>query len=115
MSAPKQVRTAAEVARAVISTASLDDLLRRAVELIRTQFGYDFVSIFLLEQEGDFAVLSEATGDTGLALKAEGYLVPVGSQSVIGWVTSNNQPARGQRGKARGNEPPQGPDALYTL
>ncbi len=88
----KQVRTAAEVARAVISTASLDDLLRRAVELIRTQFGYDFVSIFLLEQEGDFAVLSEATGDTGLALKAEGYLVPVGSQSVIGWVTGNNQP-----------------------
>jgi HAMP domain-containing protein len=88
----KQVRTAAEVARAVISTASLDDLLRRAVELIRTQFGYDFVSIFLLEQEGDFAVLSEATGDAGLALKAEGYLVPVGSQSVIGWVTGNNQP-----------------------
>jgi HAMP domain-containing protein len=88
----KQVRTAAEVARAVISTASLDDLLRRAVELIRTQFGYDFVSIFLLEQEGDFAVLSEATGDAGLALVAEGYLVPVGSQSVIGWVTGNNQP-----------------------
>ncbi len=88
----KQVRTAAEVARAVISTASLDDLLRRAVELIRTQFGYDFVSIFLLEQEGDFAVLSEATGEIGKALKAEGYLVPVGSQSVIGWVTGNNQP-----------------------
>lgn len=88
----RQVRTAAEVARAVISTASLDDLLRRAVELIRTQFGYDFVSIYLLEQEGDFAVLSEATGETGLALKAEGYLVPVGSQSVIGWVTGNNQP-----------------------
>ena len=88
----KQVRTAAEVARAVISTASLDDLMRRAVELIRQQFEYDFVSIFLLEDEGDFAVMREATGETGSALKAEGYLVPVGSASVIGWVTGNNQP-----------------------
>jgi len=88
----RQVRTAAEVARAVISTASLDDLMRRAVELIRQQFGFDFVSIYLLEEEGDFAVMREATGDAGSALKAEGYLVPVGSASVIGWVTSNNQP-----------------------
>jgi HAMP domain-containing protein len=88
----KQVRTAAEVARAVISTASLEDLMRRAVELIRQQFDYDFVSIFLLEEEGDFAVMREATGETGAALKAEGYLVPVGSASVIGWVTGNNQP-----------------------
>jgi HAMP domain-containing protein len=88
----KQVRTAAEVARAVISTASLDDLMRRAVDLIQQQFGYDFVSIFLLEEEGDFAVMREATGEAGSALKAEGYLVPVGSASIIGWVTGNNQP-----------------------
>ncbi|MFN2274681.1 MAG: GAF domain-containing protein, partial [Anaerolineales bacterium] len=88
----KQVRTAAEVARAVISTASLDDLMRRAVDLIQQQFGYDFVSIFLLEEEGDFVVMREATGEAGSALKAEGYLVPVGSASIIGWVTGNNQP-----------------------
>ena len=88
----RQVRTAGEVARAVISIATLDDLLRRAVELIQQQFKYDYVSIFLIEDEGDFASLHEATGDFGKALAAEGYIVPVGSGSIIGWVTSNNQP-----------------------
>ncbi|MGB2895895.1 MAG: GAF domain-containing protein, partial [Anaerolineales bacterium] len=88
----RQVRTAGEVARAVISIASLDDLLRRAVELIKQQFNYDYVSIFLIEEEGDFASLHEATGEIGKALAAEGYIIPVGSASVIGWVTSNNQP-----------------------
>jgi HAMP domain-containing protein len=88
----RQVRTAGEVARAVISIASLDDLLRRAVELIKQQFNYDYVSIFLIEEDGDFAALHEATGEIGKALSAEGYIVPVGSASIIGWVTSNNQP-----------------------
>jgi len=87
----RQVRTAGEVARAVISIASLDDLLRRAVELIQQQFNYDYVSIFLIEEDGDFAALHEATGEIGKALAAEGYIVPVGSASIIGWVTSNNQ------------------------
>lgn len=88
----RQIRTASEVARAVISSPSLDDLLRRAVALIRQQFNFDYVSIFLIEEEGDFARLQEATGDVGGALKAQGYIVPVGSPSIIGWVTSNNQP-----------------------
>ena len=88
----RQVRTAGEVARAVISIASLDELLRRAVELIQQQFKYDYVSIFLIEEDGDFAALHEATGEIGKALAAEGYIVPVGSASIIGWVTSNNQP-----------------------
>ncbi|NOR90120.1 MAG: GAF domain-containing protein, partial [Anaerolineales bacterium] len=87
----RQVRTAGEVARAVISIASLDDLLRRAVELIQQQFNYDYVSIFLIEEDGDFAALHEATGEIGKAFAAEGYIVPVGSASIIGWVTSNNQ------------------------
>jgi HAMP domain-containing protein/putative methionine-R-sulfoxide reductase with GAF domain len=88
----RQIRTASEVARAVISSPSLDDLLRRAVELIRQQFEFDYVSIFLIEEEGDFAQLQEASGEIGGALKAQGYIVPVGSPSLIGWVTSNNQP-----------------------
>jgi HAMP domain-containing protein len=87
----RQIRTASEVARAVISSPSLDDLLRRAVELIRQQFKFDYVSIFLIEEEGDFAQLQEATGEIGGALKAQGYIVPVGSPSIIGWVTRNNQ------------------------
>ncbi|HMK09359.1 MAG TPA: GAF domain-containing protein [Anaerolineales bacterium] len=87
----QQVRTAAEVARAVTSTPNLDDLLRRAVELIRDRFGYYHVTIFLLDDEGARAVVRESTGEVGQLLKARGHSLPVGSPSIIGWVTANNQ------------------------
>ncbi|HET7011041.1 MAG TPA: GAF domain-containing protein, partial [Anaerolineales bacterium] len=88
----RQVRTAAEVARAVTSTPQLEDLLRRAVELIRERFSFYHVSIFLLDNEGKNAVLRESTGQVGAVLKARHHSLPVGSQSIIGWVTANNQP-----------------------
>jgi HAMP domain-containing protein len=87
----RQVRTAGEVARTIVSTPSLEDLLRRAVELISEQFGYYHVSIFLLDKEGKFAELSEASSDIGQALKARRHKLEVNSQSVIGWVAANNQ------------------------
>jgi HAMP domain-containing protein/putative methionine-R-sulfoxide reductase with GAF domain len=87
----KQVRTAAEVARAVTSTPNLDDLLVRAVELIRDRFGYYHVTIFLLDEAGSTAVVRESTGEVGQLMKARGHSLPVGSPSIIGWVTANNQ------------------------
>ena len=87
-----QVRTASEVARAVISTPSLDELLRRAVELIKQQFDYYHVSIFLLDDERRYAVLRESTGEVGQALIAQGHQIEVGSAAVIGWVCENNEP-----------------------
>jgi GAF domain-containing protein len=85
------VRTASDVARAITSTVSLEELLRRAVELIRERFGYDHVSIFLLDEHNRFAVLRESTGEVGARLKALGHRLEVGSNSMIGWVTANNQ------------------------
>jgi nitrate/nitrite-specific signal transduction histidine kinase len=87
----KQVRTAAEVARAVTSAPNLDDLLVRAVELIRDRFGYYHVTIFLLDEAGSTAVVRESTGEVGQLMKARGHSLPVGSPSIIGWVTANNQ------------------------
>jgi HAMP domain-containing protein len=88
----RQIRTASEVARAVISTPSLEDLLRRAVELLQQQFSYDHVSIFLLDDERKSAVLRAATGELGDALRAQGYSILLSPSNVIGWVVSNNQP-----------------------
>jgi HAMP domain-containing protein len=88
----KHLRTAAQVARAVVSTPSLEDLLNRAVYLIQEQFGYQHASIFLLDEEGNNAVLRSSTGELGSALKARQHQVVVGSESIIGWVTANNRP-----------------------
>lgn len=88
----QQIRTAAEVARAVTSIPTLNDLLRRAVDLIKERFAYYHASIFLLDESSQFAILRESTGEIGAALKARGHQLEVGSQSVIGWVTENNAP-----------------------
>jgi HAMP domain-containing protein len=88
----RQVRTAAEVARAVISTPSLEDLLLRAVNLIRERFGFDHVSIFLLDEKGRYAVLRASTGEVGARLVARGHRLEVGSNSMIGWVSAHNAP-----------------------
>jgi HAMP domain-containing protein len=88
----RQIRTASEVARAVISTPSLEDLLRRAVNLLQQQFNYDHVSIFLLDDDRRFAILRAATGELGDALRAQGYNIPIEPSNMIGWVAQNNQP-----------------------
>jgi HAMP domain-containing protein len=87
-----QVNTASEIARAVVSIPTMEELLRNAVDLIQERFGYHHVSIFLLDEKGDFAELAESTGDVGQALKARGHRIKVGSQSIIGWVTEHNLP-----------------------
>lgn len=88
----RQVRTASEVARAVTSIPSLEELLHQAVQLIRERFDYYHVSIFLLDEEGQNAELRQSTGEAGRALLARGHKLEVGSDSIIGWVTANNQP-----------------------
>jgi HAMP domain-containing protein len=88
----QQLAAAAEVGRAATSILSTDELLRRAVDLIRDRFGYYHVSIFLLDERGENALLAEATGEVGAQLKADGYSLPVGSHSLVGWVTANRKP-----------------------
>jgi GAF domain-containing protein len=87
-----QIRTAAEVAQIATSAKSLDELLRIAADMIVERLGYYYVSIFLLDEAGQFAVLREASGSIGQELKQRGYKLAIGSRSIVGWVAENNQP-----------------------
>ena len=87
----RQLATAAEVGRVVTSIVTTEELLSRTVELIRDRFGYYHVSVFLLDEAGEYAMLRESTGTVGAQLKARGYRLLVGSNSIIGWVTAHKQ------------------------
>jgi len=87
-----QIRTAAEITRLAIRSTHLDDLLRVTVNRIVEQFDYYYAAIFLVDAQGKYAVLREGTGSVGQELKARNYKLAVGSRSIIGWVTTNNQP-----------------------
>ncbi len=82
-----EILIAAEIARDSSSILDVDELLRKAVELIRDRFGYYHASIFLLDAVGEFAVLRESTGEAGRQMKASGHKLAVGSRSIVGQTT----------------------------
>lgn len=80
-----QLRTAAEVSRAVSSILDLDLLLPRIVELIRGQFEYYYVGLFLTNESKDQVILRAATGEMGKRMLEAGHALDISDSSMIGW------------------------------
>ncbi len=86
-----QFETAAEIARDISSSLDLDELLKKAVDLIRSRFDFYHASVFLKDLPGEFVVIREATGEAGVQLKRAGHKLGVGSKSVVGFVAGNGE------------------------
>lgn len=87
-----QLEASAEVSRSIISIFNVDELLRRAVDLIRDRFGFYHAGIFLIDETGEWAVLREATGEAGAQMKAQGHRLRVAETSMVGWTALHRQP-----------------------
>jgi GAF domain-containing protein len=87
-----QFETAAEIARDISSSLDLDELLEKAVELIRSRFDFYHAAIFLKDLPGEFVVIREATGEAGAQLKRAGHKLGVGSKSIVGFVAGKGEP-----------------------
>jgi GAF domain-containing protein len=87
-----QFETAAEIARDISSSLDLDELLQKAVELIRSRFDFYHAAVFLKDLPGDSVMIREATGDAGLHMKRSGHKLGVGSKSVVGSVAGKGEP-----------------------
>jgi GAF domain-containing protein len=86
-----QLQTAAEIARSASGFLELNALLTRAVNLIYERFGFYHISIFLLDEKRENAVLMEASGEAGLLLKERQLKLPVGSKSIVGRVAESGE------------------------
>jgi GAF domain-containing protein len=87
-----QFETAAEIARDISSSLDLDELLEKAVELIRSRFDFYHASIFLKDLPGEFVVIREATGEAGAQLKRAAHKLGIGSKSIVGFVAGKGEP-----------------------
>ena len=87
-----QFETAAEIARDISSSLDLDELLEKAVELIRSRFDFYHAAIFLKDLPGESVVIREATGDAGAQLKRAGHKLGIGSKSVVGFAAGHGEP-----------------------
>lgn len=86
-----EFETAAEIARDISSSLELDELLLKAVNLIRSRFDYYHASVFLKDLPGESVIVREATGEAGVQLKRMGHKVAVGSRSPVGNVAGEGE------------------------
>jgi GAF domain-containing protein len=87
-----QLEAVAEISGAASSILDLEHLLPMAAELIRDRFDLYYAGIFLVDEEGQQAVLRAGTGAAGRTMVQDGHALPVGGQSMIGWSVANAQP-----------------------
>ncbi len=82
---------AAEVGRNITSILDLDELLRKAVDIICDAYGFYYAGVFLIDETGKWAVLRAGRGDAGAAMIAEGHRLEVGGHSMIGTATGQRR------------------------
>jgi GAF domain-containing protein len=87
----RQLQATTTVAHAVAGARNVDQLLEDIVRLVRETFGYYHVQVFLVDEEQEYAILRQSTGEIGQQLLERGHRLPVGSLSVIGQVTGSSQ------------------------
>lgn len=86
-----QLQTAAEIARDISGSLDVNELLVRAVSMIRERFDFYHAAVFLIEASGEHAVIREATGEAGVQMKRAGHKLGVGSKSIVGFVSGSGE------------------------
>jgi GAF domain-containing protein/HAMP domain-containing protein len=86
------LETGAEVSRAAASILEPEELMRTTVELIRSRFSFDHVSLFLVDKAVEWAVVVASTGDVGRRMVEEPHRLRVGGGSMVGWVCAHREP-----------------------
>lgn len=88
----EQLTAAVDFANLATGLAEREDLLRQSVDFFRGRFGFYYVSLFMLDEDGEWAVLQSGTGDMGEKLLRMGQRVRVDDTSMIGWSILNDRP-----------------------
>jgi len=86
------LETSAEISRAAASILDPEELMQATVDLIRDRFNVYHTSLFLLDEQGEWAVVRASTGAVGQQMVAQPHKLRVGGDSMVGWVCAHRQP-----------------------
>lgn len=87
-----QFETIAQLARTINSIQDREKLLYRISQLVSASFGFYHVGLFLLDESRQYAVLSAANSEGGRKMLDRQHKLKVGSQGIVGYVTSTGNP-----------------------
>jgi signal transduction histidine kinase/DNA-binding NarL/FixJ family response regulator len=80
----KLLETAARVGQMVTSILDMDELLKHTVNIICSEFNFYYSGIFLVSEDGQWAVLRAGYALAGRKMMAENYRLRVDEKSMIG-------------------------------
>lgn len=84
------MESAVIVTQKVVSILDFEKLVYQIVELIREQFSFYYVGLFLLDTSHDWAFLRAGTGKPGKILLEQKQRIRYG-EGIIGWVLENKE------------------------
>jgi PAS domain S-box-containing protein len=87
-----QLQAAAEVTREATSILDVRRLLDRTVGLISDRFGFYHAGIFLVDEQGQYAVLRAASSEGGHRMLERGHRLRVGEVGIVGHVAAAGEP-----------------------
>jgi GAF domain-containing protein/HAMP domain-containing protein len=88
----KYLEATAEIGQVATELRSIEELLTPVTQRISQRFGFYHVGIFLIDNEGEYAVLRAANSEGGWRMLARGHKLAVGKQGVVGYVTGAGKP-----------------------
>jgi len=86
----RQLTTLYEIGKTLSSTLDLDDLLKKALDLLKDRFGYASCGILLLDKERGELVIKQVTGRNLEEAKKARF--KVGIDGIVGWVAKTGEP-----------------------
>jgi uncharacterized protein YigA (DUF484 family) len=81
------LKAVADVGRSITSFRNLSELLQQTTYLIRENFGYYHVGIFLLDERREYAVLAATNSEGGRRMLERRHQLKVGETGIVGYVT----------------------------
>ena len=87
-----RLRVAAEITRDAASARDLDELLKRASNLILNRFDFDHIGIFLLDKNKEYAVLVASPTEAGRQMMANNHKLRVGEVGIVGRASATGEP-----------------------
>ena len=87
----ERLQTAAEISRAASSILDVNELINTSVNLIRDQFNFYYVGLFMVDDAREWAILRAGTGEAGRIQLELNHRLEIGGKSMIGWCIQNRQ------------------------
>lgn len=88
----QSLQTIAEISRTIATEKDQERLLSLITNIVSDRFGFYHVGIFLLDENGKYAVLRAANSAGGQEMLARKHSLKVGQTGIVGYVTSTGSP-----------------------